>query len=238
MKQWFRPKSATASRRGVTLTEMLVIIGIIGILMMILLPSLGSAMEKARQAACGNNLGQCYKLVLQYATENAGRLPAGNASNPTRFYTATNTPIVFYMAERNLPSAIWYCPSLARQEPRERSPVNWINPDLRSLGSARVFSIGYGYHGAPEGPVAAYQVPLAYNMADLDDRIAVITDICSAPPGAAPEGRLVTGWTTFPHRGPGRPEVCKVATGSGSVNNKPKEMIVRSYSSPAITLYW
>ena len=55
------------SRRGFTLIELLVVIAVIAILAALLMPALETAREKARQAACTNNLHQLYLSVLQYS---------------------------------------------------------------------------------------------------------------------------------------------------------------------------
>lgn len=59
--------------RGFTLVEMLVVVAILGILMGILVPALGTAMRRARLAHCLNNMGQHAKALNMYATENHGR---------------------------------------------------------------------------------------------------------------------------------------------------------------------
>jgi prepilin-type N-terminal cleavage/methylation domain-containing protein/prepilin-type processing-associated H-X9-DG protein len=58
-----------AKRRAFTLVEMLVVIGIIGILVALLLPALSRARESARNAECKNNLRQ-FGIALQIFAEN------------------------------------------------------------------------------------------------------------------------------------------------------------------------
>lgn len=58
-----------------TLIELLVVISIIGILMGMLMPVLGKARERARQASCANNLKQIGAAFIMYADDNKGKLP-------------------------------------------------------------------------------------------------------------------------------------------------------------------
>ncbi len=65
---------------GFTLVELLVSIGIIGILLSVLLPSLSRARESANAAVCLNNMRQIVLGIFQYAQNNGGQLPAGGSN--------------------------------------------------------------------------------------------------------------------------------------------------------------
>ena len=67
--------AAVARRRGFTLTEMLVVISIIGVLAAIILPAVQGARESARRTYCANNMRQLGLAVLNYHS-NKQRLPS------------------------------------------------------------------------------------------------------------------------------------------------------------------
>jgi prepilin-type N-terminal cleavage/methylation domain-containing protein/prepilin-type processing-associated H-X9-DG protein len=64
----------TLRRRGFSLIELLVVIGIIAILLGLLLPSLSLAWAHARLVNCQSNLRQVGQALIMYANENNGWL--------------------------------------------------------------------------------------------------------------------------------------------------------------------
>lgn len=63
-------------RRGFTLAELLVAVGIVGALVALLLPAVQAAREAARTTACRNHVGQLAKAVLHCEASN-GHFPSG-----------------------------------------------------------------------------------------------------------------------------------------------------------------
>jgi prepilin-type N-terminal cleavage/methylation domain-containing protein/prepilin-type processing-associated H-X9-DG protein len=73
-----------APRRGFTLVELLVVIGIIALLISILLPALGRARKAANSVKCAANLRSILQGMQVYASQNNGAIP-GSAHTTARF---------------------------------------------------------------------------------------------------------------------------------------------------------
>jgi len=71
-------RQVTVRRRGFTLVELLVVIGIIALLVSILLPALNKAREDAKRVRCLSNERQLVMAWQMYASENKGKLVGSN----------------------------------------------------------------------------------------------------------------------------------------------------------------
>lgn len=71
------PRTIAPCKKGFTLIELLLVIAVIAILVTVLLPVVGSVRGRAASARCTGNLRSIGTALLNYATDNDGRIPAG-----------------------------------------------------------------------------------------------------------------------------------------------------------------
>jgi len=126
-----------AKSHGVTLIEVLVVIGIIALLTSILLPVLSTALYSARQIQCVSNMHNQYLAQIAYATDNKGNFPL-RAGSPDyqRFGWGSDavTPLLGkYISDTN----VMICPIIAQIEQASSSDLAYGSNDWTLAG-------GYG----------------------------------------------------------------------------------------------
>jgi prepilin-type N-terminal cleavage/methylation domain-containing protein len=72
--------------RAFTLVELLVVIGLIGVLMSLLLPSIGRARQQATTIVCASHIRELCRGLINYAAENHGRFPPNFTFNAGQYW--------------------------------------------------------------------------------------------------------------------------------------------------------
>jgi len=108
-----RPHRRGAARQvGFTLVELLVVIAIIAILMLLTVPQIGRALEKARRTSCAANVKTLLTSTLASAMENDRKYPLLHVNaSPYWFRYLTNNPLI---STETVTRKHCYCPSNRR----------------------------------------------------------------------------------------------------------------------------
>lgn len=161
---------SNCTRKGFTLVELLVVIGIIALLIAILLPTLGKARESAKRAVCLSNLRQLYMANQMYANANKGQIPIGYSYFSALNYQLYDTGNAFYGDVGNFrfinqgvfvgtkmiaDPKFYYCPSENNPWYQYDTPQNPWDPTPTLKTKANFISAGYG----------------SRPIAELDDRL-------------------------------------------------------------------
>jgi prepilin-type N-terminal cleavage/methylation domain-containing protein len=123
-------------KKGFTLVELLVVIGIIAVLIGILLPTLTKAREAASRAACLSNIRELGNIFRIYANNNRDACPIGymSSKNFNYFLNWNNTNgtkvvmagLIAYQRLTQQPK-VFYCPTVADPQFSYDTPQNpWV----------------------------------------------------------------------------------------------------------------
>lgn len=141
-----RPLASPRCAQGFTLVELLTVIAIVGLLLALLLPVIGRAVEASRRSACASNLSQIQKAATVYTSDNLGvyftpRLDGGKYVQNA--FNTSDVPRLMSVGLMNapppgkgthyIPSVVWDCPSRGYRS-------QW-NPQWSQ------YNVGYQYFG-------------------------------------------------------------------------------------------
>jgi general secretion pathway protein G len=157
------------ARRGFTLVELLVVIGIIALLVGILLPTLSSARVSAQQSVCLNNMRQLGTAITQYCNDNREWYPQSTHPDPNRFIEVNESwihTIRPYIAETD---ECRVCPADLRRDDLLETTSGVINGEEVEIGRGSSYLINYYLIH----PVERQPALIPITVADFRRRIAV-----------------------------------------------------------------
>jgi prepilin-type N-terminal cleavage/methylation domain-containing protein/prepilin-type processing-associated H-X9-DG protein len=130
--------------KGFTLLEMLVVVAIIALLAALLLPGLNRSKNRARQAACLNNLRQINLAVHMYADDSSDAFPPSTNQPPASFtaYTQLLKNYVGLTGASPQRAGLFACPADTFYYQMDRD-YTWQSMHSQSL----YYYSSYGFNG-------------------------------------------------------------------------------------------
>jgi prepilin-type N-terminal cleavage/methylation domain-containing protein len=147
MKSFISHSGKMSPRKGFTLIELLVVVAIIAVLIALLLPALNAARFNAKRVVCSADLHQIGTALFEYAHDNNGKFPLGNAYNSpfvdiTPCTNFVGHALLKYVGKK---SVLFYCP--LNESPNGKFLREWAegNEDIPYVGGPHF--ITYFYFG-------------------------------------------------------------------------------------------
>ena len=156
-----------SSARAFTLTELLVVVAIIGMLMTILTPSFVRVADMARESSCLSNLRILSEAALAYVTQFKGLLPKNDLEE------GTHQELDEYDRLPGQDSTLrWWCNKVYKYG-EKRTEVFICPSDPGRASDADAVQCGYGFNNTLTDPAPADEAKSIFEIED-SERTAII----------------------------------------------------------------
>lgn len=215
------PPENRIDQRAFTLTELLVVIGVISILAVILFPVMTQMQSRSKNAACQQNLRKIGQGILQYASENDGHFPPhwkDMGASPSIVWYGSIAPYVCGWDGdiADTMSKDFFCPAV----PQSRHGQTYTSTAENGLGQ----TYGYNYYkitqnAGGQGTFKSFGISKLSKLVLVTDIPSVMQGEPGVPlPGFMAQYLLYPGPAILTDRHPGK--TCNVVFADGHVESR------------------